>query len=114
MEDQRPRPPPHPAKQLSLPFLKEVLDLQHAYPRAGRFRLHGLLTQHRDAPLLGERTVGRAMAINRQCHGAPGPWQSARDEQPDVASFQHLPYRPAYRHPLWLTDIRYLVQLDGS
>ena len=54
------------------------------------------------------------MAINRQFHGAPGPWQSARDEQPDTVSFKHLPYRPAYRHHLWFTDIRYLVQLDGS
>ena len=44
----------------------------------------------------------------------PGPWQSARDAQADVPSFKHLPYRPAYRHHLWCTDIRYLVQLDGS
>jgi transposase InsO family protein len=64
--------------------------------------------------LPSERTVGRAMALNRQFHGAPGPWQSARDAQADVPSFKHLPYRPAYRHHLWFTDIRYLVQLDGS
>jgi transposase InsO family protein len=25
-----------------------------------------------------------------------------------------LPYRPEYRHHMWFTDIRYLVQLDGS
>ena len=114
LEDQRTRPPQHPENQLSLPFLKEVLDLQQAYPRAGRFRIHGLLTQQRDAPPPSERTVGRAMAINRQFHEAPGPWQSARDEQPKVVSCRHLPYRPAYRHHLWFTDIRYLVQLDGS
>ena len=114
LEDQRTRPPQHPENQLSLPFLKEVLDLQQAYPRAGRFRIHGLLTQQRDEPPPSERTVGRAMAINRQCHGAPGPWQSARDEQPKVVSFKPLPYRPAYRHHLWFTDIRYLVQLNGS
>ena len=114
LEDQRTRPPQHPENQLSLPFLKEVLDLQKEYPRAGRFRLHGLLEQQRETPPPSERTVGRAMAINRQFHGAPGPWQSAHDEQPDVVSFKHLPYRPAYRHHLWFTDIRYLVQLDGS
>lgn len=114
LEDQRTRPPQHPENQLSLPLLKEVLDLQQAYPRAGRFRIHGLLTQQRDEPPPSERTVGRAMAINRQFHGAPGPWQSARDEQPKVVSFTHLPYRPAYRHHLWCTDIRDLVQLDGS
>jgi transposase InsO family protein len=114
LEDQRTRPPQHPDNQLSLPFLKEVLDLQKAYPRAGRFRIHGLLGQQREEPPPSERTVGRAMAINRQFHGAPGPWQSARDAQADVPSFKHLPYRPAYRHHLWFTDIRYLVQLDGS
>jgi transposase InsO family protein len=53
------------------------------------------------------------MAINRQFHGAPGPWRSARDEQPAEVSLKHLPYRPTYRHHMWFTDIRYLVQLDG-
>ena len=113
LEDQRSRPPQHPDNQLSLPLLKEVLDLQQAYPRAGRFRLHGLLTHQREEPAPSERTVGRAMAINREFHGAPGPWQSARDAQPNVESFKHLPYRPAYRHQLWCTAMRYLVQLDG-
>jgi putative transposase len=114
LEDQRTRPPQHPDNQLTLPLLKEILDIQHEYPRAGRFRVHGLREQQRAEPPPSERTVGRAMAINRQCHGAPGPWQSARDEHPEAVSFKHLPYRPAYRHHLWFTDIRYLVQLDGS
>lgn len=114
LEDQRTRPPQHPDNQLTLPLLKEILDIQHEYPRAGRFRVHGLLEQQRAEPPPSERTVGRAMAINRQFHGAPGPWQSAREEHPEAVSFQHLPYRPAYRHHLWFTDIRSLVQLDGS
>jgi putative transposase len=114
LEDQRTRPPQHPDNQLTLPLLKEILDIQHDYPRAGRFRVHGLLEQQRVEPPPSERTVGRAMAINRQFHGAPGPWQSARDEHPEAVSFKHLPYRPAHRHHLWFTDIRYLVQLDGS
>ena len=114
LEDQRTRPPQHPDNQLTLPLLKEILDIQHEYPRAGRFRVHGLLEQQRAEPPPSERTVGRAMAINRQFHGAPGPWQSARDEHPAAVSFKHLPYRPAYRHPLWFTDIRYLGQWDGS
>jgi len=114
LEDQRTRPPQHPENQLSLPLFKEVLDLQQAYPRAGRFRIHGLLAQQREEPPPSERTIGRAMAINRQFHGAPGPWQSARDEPTEAVSFKHLPYRPAYRHHLWYTDIRYLVQLEGS
>src|SRR5262249_42623625 len=88
--------------------------LQQAYPRAGGFRINGLLGQHREEAPPSERTVGRAMALNRQFHGAPGPWPSARDAQADMPSFKHLPYRPAYRHHLWFTDIRYLVQLEGS
>ena len=114
LENQRTRPPQHPENQLSLPFRKEVLDLQKASPRAGRFRIHGLRGQQREEPPPSARTVGRAMALNRQFPGAPGPWQSARDAQADVPSFTHLPYRPAYRHHLWFTAMRYLGQLDGS
>jgi putative transposase len=54
------------------------------------------------------------MAINRQLHGAPGPWTRARDEQPAQGSLLHLPYRPDYPHHLWFTDMRYLVQVNGS
>jgi transposase InsO family protein len=113
LEDHRTQPPPHPDTQLTLPFLKEVLDLQQAYPRAGRFRLHGLLAQQPGPDLPREATVGRAMASNRRVHGAPGPWQSARDEQAVATEPRHLPYRPQYRHHLWFVDIRYLVQLEG-
>ena len=72
LEDQRTRPAPHPDDQLTLPFLKDVLDLQQEYPRAGRFRLPGLLEQQYGPDLPSESTVGRAMAINRRVHGAPG------------------------------------------
>lgn len=113
LEDQRTQPPPHLDTQLTLPFLKEVLDLQQAYPRAGRFRIHGLLAQQHGPDLPSEATIGRAMAINRRVHGAPGPWQSARDEQEAATEPRHLPYRPQYRHHLWFVDIRYLVQLEG-
>jgi putative transposase len=114
LEDQRTRPATHPGNQLSLPFFKEVLDLQREYPRAGRFRIHGLLEQQRDHAPPSERSVGRAMAINRQLHGAPGPWRSAQDDHPQEASVKHLLYRPLHRHHPWFTDIRSLVQLDGS
>jgi putative transposase len=114
LEDHRTRPPHHPDNQLNLPFLKAVLDLQREYPRAGRFRIHGLLDQQGDEPPPSEPTVGRAMAINRQFHGAPGPWKSAQDEQPEPVSYHHLPYRPTHPHHMWFTDIRYLVQLDGN
>ena len=112
-EDQRTRPSPHPDDQLTLPFLKDVLDLQQEYPRAGRFRLHGLLEQQYGPALPSESTVGRAMAINRRVQGAPDPWQSARDEQAAAGEPRHLPYRPHYRHHLWFVDIRYLVKIEG-
>jgi transposase InsO family protein len=89
------------------------LDLQQAYPRAGRFRIHGLLEQQHGPDVPSEATVRRAMAINRRVHGAPGPWQSARDEQDTATEPRHLPYRPQYRHHLWFVDIRYLIKLDG-
>ena len=113
LEDHRTRPSPHPDDQLTLPFLKEVLDLQQEYPRAGRFRLHGLLEPQYGPDLPSEATIGRAMAINRRLHGAPGPWSSARDEHTPVTEPRHLPYRPHYRHHLWFVDIRYLVKIEG-
>ena len=53
------------------------------------------------------------MAINRQLHGAPGPWTSARHEQPAQVSLLPLPYRPDDPHQMWCTDIRSLVPLEG-
>jgi transposase InsO family protein/transposase len=114
LEDHRTRSAQHPENQLDLPFLKAVLDIQREYPRAGRFRVHGLLAQRQAEPVPSEATVGRAMAINRQFHGAPGPWASAQDEQAPTPTFRHLPYRAQYRHHLWFLDIRYLIQLDET
>ena len=113
LEDQRTRPSPHPDDQLTLPCLKDVLDLQQEYPRAGRWRLPGLLEQQYGPDLPSASTVGRAIAINRRGHGAPGPWPRARDAQAVVAEPRPVPYRPHYRHHLWLVDMRYLVKLDG-
>jgi len=113
LEDHRTRPVSHPDNQLTLPFLQAVLDLQQEYPRAGRFRIHGLLEQAQGADLPSEATIGRAMAINRRVHGAPGPWSSASDEHEITTEPRHLPSRPHYRHHLWFVDIRYLVKLEG-
>ena len=111
LEDQRTRPPNHPENQMTLPLFKEILDIQNEYPRAGRFRVRGLLEkqykdQGRDEELPSEATVGRAMALNRQFHDAPGPWQSKKDEiEPDTTP-KYLPYRPEYRHHIWYLDGR--------
>jgi transposase InsO family protein len=112
LEDERTRPVTHPANQLTLPLLKEVLDIQKEYPRAGRFRVKGLLEQRLEHEPPSEATVGRAMALNRQFHGAPDPWSSAADETPpkEETTPKYLWYRPEYRHHLWFIDIRYLVK----
>src|SRR4030095_12603168 len=72
LEDQRTQPPPHLDTQLTLPFLKEVLDLQQAYPRAGRFRIHGLLAQQHGPDLPSEATGGPWPLIG-VCMGLPVP-----------------------------------------
>ena len=115
LEDQRTRPPAHPANQLALPFLKEVLDVQREYPRAGRFRVRGLLERRTTSPPPSEATVGRAMAINRQSHGAPPAWTTDRadDTGPD-GIVKYLPYEPTHRHRYWFLDIRYLVQVGDD
>jgi transposase InsO family protein/transposase len=114
LEDKRTRPADHPHNQLTLPLLHKVFELQREYPRAGRFRIHGLLTsQHpaREKPLPSERTVGRMMAINRQFHQAPGPWPSPPPQRKDEP--RPLPYAPLRPHQFWFIDVRYLVKLDG-
>jgi transposase InsO family protein len=117
LEDQRNRPADHPANQLSLPFMEEVLELQQQHPDAGRFRIHGLLEkQYQDGeraePPPSERTIGRAMAHNREFRDAPDPNRpnttpSAAADDPHARR-----YRGQYRHHLWFIDIRYLVKLD--
>lgn len=95
-----------------MPFLKDVLEVQNEYPRAGEFRVHGILEARLDGEVPSERTVGRAMAINREAHAAPGPWQSDKKEVEADTTPKYLPYRPQHRHPAWYVDIRYLVKLD--
>ncbi len=113
LEDHRTRPVDHPANQLTLPFLKTVLDIQREYPRAGRFRVRGLLEQRLERNVPSEATVGRAMALNRDLHGAPGPWSSDQPAQEADVVLKHLPYLPVHRHLFWFIDLRYLRKFDG-
>lgn len=110
LEDKRTRPANHPHNQLTLPFLEEVLEVQEAYPRAGRFRVHGILEQKKGEGVPSESTVGRAMALNRFFRGAPGPWPPPPMRSNDEP--KELPYNPLYRHQYWFIDIRYLVKLN--
>ncbi|MCI0562748.1 MAG: DDE-type integrase/transposase/recombinase, partial [Nitrososphaera sp.] len=112
LEDKRTRPANHPHNQMTLPFLEEVFEVQKEYPRAGRFRVHGLLEKEKgEAETPSERTVGRAMAYNRVFKGAPGPWPPPPDRTKSEP--KPLPYDPIYPHKYWFIDIRYLVELDG-
>lgn len=111
LEDQRTRPVDHPANQLTLPMFKDILDIQREYPRAGRFRVQGLLEQ-RTGSAPSEATVGRAMATNRRQYHAPPAWITDNLEVPD-GEWKHLPYEPLYRHRYWYVDLRYLVRLSG-
>jgi len=115
LEDQRTRPPTHPANQLSLPFLKQVLDVQREYPRAGRFRVRGLLGRQSGEEPPSAATVGRAMALNRDLHGAPPPWVTDRPDavEPD-GIVKVMPFPPTHRHRYWFIDLRYLVKLGDD
>jgi hypothetical protein len=66
LEDKRTHPVTHPANQLSLLFLKDVLEVQREHPGAGHFRGRGLLARRTSREPPSEATVGRAMAINRR------------------------------------------------
>jgi transposase InsO family protein len=115
LEDHRAQPTAHPTLQLTLPFLKDVLAVQQEYPRAGRFRVRGLLGQRLDGPPPSEATVGRAMAFNRAHHGAPGPWVTDHvPSPPDEGALKELPYPPTFRHRYWFIDARYLVRLEAT
>src|SRR5262249_7579003 len=111
-EAPRTRPPTHPANPLPLPFRKEVLGLQHECPRAGRFRVRGLLAQRLDEDPPSERTVGRAMALNREHHGAPAAWVTNRPDPvtPD-GGVKFLPYPPTDPHPHRFIHYHYLRPL---
>jgi len=114
LEDKRTCPATHPANQLSLPFMKEVLDVQHEHPRAGRFRVRGLVAK-RAGHAPSEATIGRAMAINRNNHGAPDAWTTDRpDPSAPDGVVKYLPYAPTHRHRYWFIDYRYLVRLDDA
>jgi transposase InsO family protein len=113
LEDKRTRPANHPENQMTLSFMDEVLKVQQEYPRAGRFRVHGLLEKEMGEDTPSERTVGRAMAYNRFFQDAPGPWPPPPPDRSDWDPVE-LPYRPLYGHHYWFIDIRYLVQLDGG
>jgi hypothetical protein len=112
-EAQRTRPAPPPDDPWTRPLRQHVLAGPPASPRAGRWRLPGLLEQQDGPDLPRASTGGRALALNRRMHGAPGPWQRARAEPEAARAPRPLPARPPSRPPLWLVERRSLVQREG-
>jgi transposase InsO family protein len=111
LEEQRTRPASHPENQLTLPFLAEILEVQKDYPRAGKFRVRGIVAQ-RTGKMPSEATIGRGIAINRTHHRAPPEWRTDRtSEDPFAAIVKHLPFAPTYWHRYWYIDFRYLVRV---
>lgn len=86
--------------------------MQRDYPRAGRFRVRGLVSKRTGKEPPSERTVGRAMALNRRHHGAPPAWTTDRPDpaEPDGV-IKDMPYPLTHRHRYWCIDIRYLVRV---
>jgi transposase InsO family protein len=73
-----------------------------------------LLAQRTGEDPPSERTVGRAMALNRQHHDAPGPWITDKHPPPADAELKYLPFEPTHRHRYWFVDYRYLVRLAAG
>jgi hypothetical protein len=70
--------------------------------RAGRFRVRGLVAQRTGKKPPSERTIGRAMALNRQHHGAPPAWTTDRPDpaEPDEV-IKDMPYALTHRQRYW-------------
>jgi transposase InsO family protein len=113
LEDKRHRAPDHPKNQLTLPLIKEILDIQNEYPDAGQFRVRSELKRRRPGKVPSEATIGRAMAKNRSLHGAPNPRTESVEER-DERVLKTLKFRPEYPHQYWFMDLRYLVKIDGK
>jgi putative transposase len=111
--DNRTRPANHPDNQMTLPFLEDVFTVQQEYPKAGRFRVHGILEYLKGEDAVpSRRTLGRAMAYNRVLRGAPEAWTT--NKKKDDVEKEPLPFTPVFRHQYWFIDIRYLVKLEGK
>jgi hypothetical protein len=101
----KPPIPQQPATKTTLWAMNEARKLQRN-PELGAFRLHVALKQL--GITLSTRTCGRILARNRKLYGLRGPEAKPREPKP-------MPFKAAYRHQYWTTDIRYLDhQLGGG
>jgi transposase len=104
--DDRPLGPKQPVTKTTLWAMNAVRKLQQN-PELGEFRIHAAL--ERLGIKLSARTCGRILALNRKLYGLRGP--EAKPREP-----KEMPFKAAYRHQYWTTDIRYIDvhQLGGG
>ncbi|MBA3331820.1 MAG: helix-turn-helix domain-containing protein [Actinobacteria bacterium] len=101
----KPLGPKQPVTKTTLWAMNAVRKLQQN-PELGEFRIHAALDQL--GIKLSPRTCGRILARNRKLYGLRGP--DAKPREP-----KGMPFKAAYRHQYWTTDIRYLDhQLGGG
>jgi putative transposase len=105
LEDKPPLPHRRETKA-TLEMINLIRKLQQN-PELGEFRIHTALKQ--EGIHLSPRTCGRILARNRKLYGLRGP--DAKPREPKA-----MPFKAAYRHQYWTTDIRYIDvhQLGGG
>ena len=98
--------PKTPRRKVWLPVMLEVYHLQKRHPDAGRFRIWSLLGK----PEIGERTVGRMMALNKRLYpDIPHVAKKRRKKEP-----QPHPFKASLAHEYWFIDGRMMdFEIDG-
>ena len=105
LEDQS-SAPQAPVRQVWFPVMREVYHRQKRHPEAGRFRLGRL----RGRPAIGERTVGRVMALTkRRSPAMPQVVKKRQKKEP-----QPHPFKASVAHEDWFIDGRMMAgESDG-
>ena len=98
--------PKAPVRKVWLPVMLEVYHLQKRHPDAGRFRMWSLLGR----PEIGERTVGRVMALNKRLYpDIPHVVKKRQKKEP-----QPHPFKASVAHEYWFIDGRMMdFEIDG-
>jgi transposase len=90
--------PKTPRRKVWLPVMLEVYHLQKRHPDADRFRIWSLLGK----PEIGERTVGRLMALNKRLYpDIPHVVKKRRKKEP-----RPYPFKASLAHEYWFIDGR--------
>lgn len=98
--------PKTPRRKVWLPVMLEVYHLQKRHPDAGRFRIWSVLGR----PEIGERTVGRVMALNKRIYpDIPHVSKKRQKKEP-----QPHPFKASLAHEYWFIDGRMMdFEIEG-